>query len=142
MAAESQITFAALERANARLGRFIARYAVIDVDHPDYDIFLAAVVKGFEFAYGQAVNAIRRYVADYVLSPDLVMQMPLPDIIRVAARNGLIGPPEQWFDFRDLRNETSHEYFDEEATDHIARAAPDFHHAVTQLIAALRAKTQ
>ena len=138
MISRRQINIDALERANARLGRFIALYAAVDNDHPERDAFLAAVIKGFEFTYGQAINAIRRYVADYVLSPGQVGQMLLPDIIRMAAKNGLIGPPEEWFDFRDWRNETAHEYFDDESAEKIAGVVPKFHAAVAQLITTLR----
>ena len=133
-----QINLDALERANARLGRFTALFAAIDREHPQYDVFLAAVIKGFEFTYGQAINAIRRYVAEYVLSPGQSGQMTLPDIIRTAAKNGLIGPPEEWFDFRDWRNETAHEYFDDESAERIAGAVPEFHVAVAQLITTLQ----
>ena len=117
-------------------------YRLIRNGKPEYDAFLAAVIKGFEFTYGQAINAIRRYVADYVLSPGQVGQMLLPDIIRTAAKNGLIGPPEEWFDFRDWRNETAHEYFDDESAERIAGAVPEFHVAVAQLIATLRVRLQ
>ena len=133
-----QINIDALERANGRLGRFIALYVAVGNDRPEYDAFLAAVIKGFEFAYGQAINAIRRYVADYVLSPGQVGQMLLPDIIRMAAKNGLIGPPERWFDFRDWRNETAHEYFDDESAEKIASAVSEFHVAVAQIITTLQ----
>ena len=133
-----QINIDALERANGRLGRFIALYVAVGNDRPEYDAFLAAVIKGFEFAYGQAINAIRRYVADYVLSPGQVGQMPLPDITRMAAKNGLIGPPERWFDFRDWRNETAHEYFDDESAEKIASTVSEFHIAVAQLITTLQ----
>ena len=142
MTTGQRINLDALERANTRLGRFIARYAEVVDDHPDYDVFLAAVVKGFEFTYGQATNAIRRYVADNILPPGTAGQMLLPDIIRTAARNGLIGTPDEWFDFRDRRNETAHEYFDEDVAERMANTAPELHHAVNQLIGALRARMQ
>ena len=140
MTTRGRLNLAALERANSRLGRFIARYAEVGEHHPDHDIFLSAVVKGYEFTYGQAVIAIRRYVADFVLSPGQAGQMPLPDIIRVAARDRLIRRPEEWFDFRDRRNETAHEYYDEEAAVRIAETAPELHDAVTHLITSLQAR--
>lgn len=96
------------------------------------------MIKGFEFTYGQGINAIRRYVADYVLSPGQVGQMLLPDIMRMAAKNGLIGPLGKWFDFRDWRNETAHEYFDDEAAERIANAVSEFHVTVAQLIRTLQ----
>ena len=140
MTSRRQINIDALERANARLGRFIALYAAVDNDNPERDAFLAAVIKGFEFTYGQSINAMRRYVADYVLSPGQAGQMPFPDIIRMAAKNRLIGPPEQWFDFRDWRNETAHEYFDDESAERIAGDVPEFHVAVAQLITTLQGR--
>ncbi len=138
MTSRRQINVDALERANARLGRFIALYAAVDNDHPEYDVYLSAVIKGFEFTYGPATSAIRRYVADHVLSPGQVGQMLLPDIIRTAAKSGLIGPPEEWFDFRDWRNETAHEYFGDESAEKIASVVPQFHSAVAQLIVTLQ----
>ena len=138
MTTRRQINLDALERANARLGRFIELYSAVDDGAPEYDAFLAAVIKGFEFTYGQSISVIRRYVADYVLSPGQAGQMALPDIIRAAAKSGLIGTPLEWFDFRDWRNETSHEYFEEESAEKIASAAPQFHSAVAQLIITLR----
>ena len=138
MTTRRQINLDALERANARLGRFIELYSAVEDGTPEYDAFLAAVIKGFEFTYGQSISVIRRYVADYVLSPGQAGQMALPDIIRAAAKSGLIGPPLEWFDFRDWRNETAHEYFEEESAEKIANAAPQFHSAVAQLIITLR----
>ena len=140
MASERRINIEALERANSRFGSFIAAYSTKRAGDPDYDVFVAAVVKGFEFTYGQAINAVRRYVSEHVLAPGQGGQTLLPDIIRYASKNGLIGAPEQWFDFRDWRNETAHEYFNDESADRIASVAPVFHEAVSQLIAELRAR--
>lgn len=140
MTSPRQINIDALARANARLGQFIALYGAVGHGEPTRDALLAAVIKGFEFTYGQAINAIRRYVADYALSPGQAGQMALPDIIRMAAKTGLIGPPEEWFDFRDWRNETAHEYFDDESAERIANEAPRFHNAVAQLIIELQGR--
>ncbi len=134
----ARINLASLENANARFERFIARYEAVGPDEPDYDLFLAAVAKGYEFTYGQAVNVIRRYVGAYALSPGAAGQMSLPDIMRVAARDGIIASPEEWFDFRDRRNETAHEYFDQAAIERMVAAAPQLREAVSRLTTALR----
>ena len=60
-----------------------------------------------------------------------------PDIIRAAARNDLIGSPEDWLVFRRRRNATSHECFDEDAIELIIVTAPAFHIAVNNLLDSL-----
>ena len=124
MATDRRLNIDALERAHARLGRFIARAEATGAAHPDRDVYHTAIVKGFEFTYELAFGAIRRYVADYVLSPGQVGRMRIPDILRVAARNGLVTSLEDWFEFRERRNLTAHEYYDEEAAERIVDAAP------------------
>ncbi len=142
MTTERRINLDGLEAANARFGSFLARYAETDAEHSLYDMLQAAVVKGYEFTYEQAFNAIRRYVADYVLSPSQAGIMRNPDIIRIAARNGLTGPPDEWLEFRERRNATAHEYFDEDAVARIVAAAPALHDAVNRLIVILRARIE
>ena len=142
MTTEPQITLDALERANARLGEFISLYESVAEGHPHHDALGAAVVKSFEFTYELAYNAIRRYVADHVLSPGRVGQMRIPDVIRHAGKNGLIGPPEEWLIFRQRRNATSHEYFDEAAIEQLVALAPEFNSAVNGLLIALRERIE
>ena len=138
MTAQERLNLEPLARANTRLGRFVTRYAEVGPNHPDADIFHAAVVKGFEYTYELAFNAIRRYVADSVLSPGRVGQMRIPDILRAAAKNGLIDSGDDWFEFRERRNSTSHEYFDAEAADRIVNTAPALHQATSELLEKLR----
>ncbi len=142
MTAQERLNLEPLERANARLGRFIARYSEVGQNDPDSDIFHAAVVKGFEYTYELAFNAIRRYVAYNVLSPGRVGQMRIPDILRAAARNGLIASVDDWFEFRERRNSTSHEYFDPESADRIVNTAPALHRAASELLETLRANLE
>lgn len=140
-ATERPINLAPLERANARLGEFIAVYSGTSDDHPHHEPLGAAVVKSFEFTYELAFSAIRRYVADYVLSPGQVGQMRIPDIIRAAGKNGLIESLEDWLVFRHRRNSTAHEYFDENTINQIIDVAPNFHNAVSALLKALQDRT-
>ena len=132
-----QLNLSPLISANSRLGEFLALYqSVADADLY-HDALRAAVVKAYEFTYGLAYGTIRHYLASEVLPPGDVAQMNNYDIIRAAARSGLLPDPEVWFDFRDRRNETSHEYF-EEIADRVATSAADLHQAVSELIAGLR----
>ena len=136
MASQRGINIEALERANARLGRFIERYNDVGGDHVDHDIYHAAVVKGFEFTYAQAVEIVNRYIGDYLLSHGDVARMSYRDVMRLAARHGLIVSPEQWFEFRERRNYTAHEYF-AEISERVVEIAPDLHRAVQELLAVL-----
>ena len=141
MATERPINLAPLERANARLGQFIAIYSATAADHPHHDPLGVAVVKSFEFTYELAFSAIRRYVDDYVLSPGQVGQMRIPDIIRAAGKNGLIESLEDWLVFRQRRNSTAHEYFDKATINRIIDVAPELHDAVSALLKALQDRT-
>ena len=141
MTSRRQINIDALERANARLGRFVERYSEVGGDHVDYDIYHAAVVKGFEFTYAQAVETINRYIGDYLLSHGDVAMMSYRDIMRLAARHGLIVSPEQWFEFRERRNYTAHEYF-AEISERVVEIAPDLHSAVQELLAVLHERIE
>lgn len=134
-----QLNLSPLISANARLGEFLALYqSAAGADHY-HDALRAAVVKAFEFTYGLAYGAIRHYLASAVLPPGDVAQMNNYDIIRAAARNGLLTDPELWFVFRDRRNETSHEYF-EEIADRVVASAGDLHQAVSALIMTIQAR--
>ena len=135
-----RLNLEALEPANARLGRFITRSKATGAEHPDRDVYHAAVVKGFEFTYELAFGAIRRYIADNVLSPGQVGQMRIPDVLRVAARSGLIASVDDWFEFRQRRNSISLEYYDEDAAERIVDASPALHDAVAELLEALRTR--
>ena len=140
MANRSQLNLSPLISANSRLGEFLALYqSAADTDRY-HDALRAAVVKAYEFTYGLAYGAIRHYLASEVLPPGDVAQMNNYDVIRAAARYGLLPDPELWFDFRDRRNETSHEYF-EEIADRVAASAVDLHQAVSVLIVTIQGRT-
>ena len=142
MASDRGINLDPLERANARLGQFIALYDSTGDDHPHHDALEAAVVKSFEFTFELAFTSIRRYVADYALSPGQVGQMRIADIIRTAGKYGIIEPPEDWLVYRQRRNAISHEYFDEDSIDRIIDVAPGLHNAVSGLLNSLREKME
>ena len=138
MTTERPVSLDALERANVRLGQFIALYNATDGSHPHHEALGAAVVKSFEFTYELAYSAIRRYVSDFTLSPGQVGRMRNADIIRAAAVAGLIDPPEDWLIFRQRRNATAHEYFDESTIGRIIEVAPELHISVVALLKSLR----
>ncbi len=68
--------------------------------------------------------------------------MRMAGVIRTAGRFGLIDPPEDWLVFRQRRNATSHEYFDEDSTLHIIGVAPELYDSVNSLLNSLREKME
>ena len=135
MAPEIHINLTPLERANARLGQFLEAYAALDEHHSHHSIYRAAVVKGYEFTHELAYGFIRRSLEDAEAWND-VDRMTIGDVLRSAANYGIISSAEQWFYFRERRNDSAHEYFDTVAS-RTAEAAPALHQEVTALIATL-----
>ncbi len=135
MISRRQINIDALERANARLGQFLEAYVALDENHSHHSIYRAAVVKGYEFTHELAYGFIRRSLEDAEAWND-VDRMTIGDVLRAAANYGIISSAEQWFYFRERRNDSAHEYFDTVAS-RTAEAASALHQEVTALIATL-----
>ncbi len=127
---------APLERANARLGEFLEAYVALEENHPHHGIYRTAVVKGYEFTHELAYGFIRRSLEDATLLKTDVDRMTVGDVLRAAADYGIIASAEQWFYFRERRNDSAHDYFDTVAS-RTAEAAPELHQAVEALITVL-----
>lgn len=67
-----------------------------------------AVIKRFEFTFELSWKTIKRYLELSGLSE--TAPATRRDLFRIAAREGLISDPEQWFQYNAARNSTSHIY--------------------------------
>ncbi len=78
----------------------------------EYDIYRLAVVKEFEIVLEQAGKLLKKCMKPYFHSPKAVNQLTFKDIFREAGKFGILEIDElqRWLDYRDSRNETSHEY--------------------------------
>ena len=65
---------------------------------------------------------VRRRLMDMAVSADEIASLSFQDTIREAARVGLVDEPVAWFDYRTVRNKTSHAYQEEYARDAYAAA--------------------
>jgi len=92
------------------------------------DITRDASIQRFEFTFELAWKTLKR-----ILKYKGVMANNPRDVIREAAKQGLIDDPIVWFDFLDYRNSTTHTY-DEEKADEIYQILPDFSQHLTVLI--------
>jgi len=78
----------------------------------DYEIFRNAVIKGFELTLETAGKLLRRVLPTYSGSPRAVAALSYKDVLRHAAKHGLmsIEAVTRWFAYRDNRNNTAHDY--------------------------------
>ena len=78
----------------------------------DYEIYRNAVVKGFELTLETAGKLLRKAIKTYTANPRTVDELSYKDVLRHAARHGLLDAAdvERWFAYRDNRNSTAHDY--------------------------------
>jgi len=76
---------------------------------------IAGVIKNFEFVYEISIKMIRRRLEIGADSPTDVDKMEFRGLLRSAAERGLINNVEAWFEYRKMRNITSHTYDHEKA---------------------------
>ena len=81
-------------------------------DTIDYEIYRNAVVKGFELTLETSGKMLRKALKSYTGSPRGVDELTYKDVLRQAAKHGLLDPSalERWFTYRDNRNNTAHDY--------------------------------
>ena len=83
-----------------------------------------------------ATTAVRRILKKFSDCENLD-EMPFKEMIRVAAKKGLIDDPEAWFDFREARNKTRHAY-DEDIAKEVFDQIPPFLKAAQVLLIKLK----
>jgi nucleotidyltransferase substrate binding protein (TIGR01987 family) len=78
----------------------------------DYEVFRNAVVKGFELVLETSGKLLRRVLKRYESSPKIVDELVFKDVLRRAGSHGLVTVEEieRWFEYRDNRNSTAHDY--------------------------------
>ena len=83
-----------------------------ETDSDAYDIYRAACIKEFELVLEYSGKLLRKRHAVYFASNKQVDRLPFKDLFRHAAKHGLIDleTVEHWFQYRDNRNDTAHDY--------------------------------
>ena len=77
-----------------------------------YDIYRAACVKEFELILEQSGRLLRMRLREYFATNLQADRLTFKDVFRYAARHGLLTAEscERWFEYRDNRNDTAHDY--------------------------------
>ena len=83
-----------------------------DLESIDYEIYLNAVVKGFELTLETGGKLLRKALKVYRGSPREVDGLTYKDLLRHAAKHALLDTATvaRWFHYRDNRNSTAHDY--------------------------------
>lgn len=81
-------------------------------DSVEYEVFRNAVVKGFELTLETTGKLLRKSLKAYGGNPKLADELTYKDVLRHAAKHGLLAVEEveRWFAYRDNRNDTAHDY--------------------------------
>ena len=77
-----------------------------------YDIYRSACVKEFEIILEQCGSLLKRRLRPYFASNRQSDRLTFKDRFRYAAKHDLISVAacERWFQYRDNRNDTAHDY--------------------------------
>lgn len=89
--------------------------AQLEMSQPEsieYEVFRNAVVKGFELTLETAGKLLRKALKAYTGRPRDVDALTYKDVLRHAAKHDLMNTEEveRWFNYRDNRNNTAHDY--------------------------------
>ena len=136
-----------LERCLRTLKRAHERLVITGPDSEDHDVFRAACVKEFELILEIVVKLLRKVLREYVTSTRELAdtrelaEMNYKDVFRRAAGHGLLTLAEvdQWFLYRDNRNNTAHEYGQNFAAKVVA-VLPEFIRDAEAALAMLRVR--
>lgn len=86
---------------------------------------IAGVIQNFEFVYELSIKMLKRQLELESASPEEIDYTSFRGLLRVAAEKGLIQNIEAWFEYRQMRNITSHTY-DHEKAQQIYEKISDF----------------
>lgn len=129
-----KLDLSALEKALASLARALVRAEGLPADEELRD----ACIQRFEYCFELAWKMLKRRLELDVPSTDAVDALSYRAMIRVAAERGLLANPQAWFDYRDLRNLTSHTY-DAVVAQRVYACVADFKRDADELLVALKA---
>lgn len=105
------------------------------------DLFVRdACIQRFEYTYELAVKMIKRRLELDSAVPVEIDEMNFKDRIRLAGEKGLLTDPNLWFQFREMRNITSHNY-DLAKSEQIVQIFPDFEREISVLITEFKSRS-
>ena len=101
-----------LEKSLATLERASTLIKTVPEGSIDYEMYRNSLVKGFEMTLEQSGKLLRKRLLPYFSSKKAVDVLNFKDLFREAAKHSLLSETEvsRWFQYRDNRNNTAHDY--------------------------------
>lgn len=83
-----------------------------DQGSTEYEIYRNAAVKGFELTLEISGKLLRKALKPFFATPRGVDRLSFKDVLRHAAKHDFltVEEVERWFEYRDNRNITAHDY--------------------------------
>jgi len=76
---------------------------------------IAGVIQNFEFVYELSIKMLKRQLEKESASPEEIDFTSFRGLLRIALEKGFIQNIDTWFEYRQMRNITSHTYDHEKA---------------------------
>lgn len=78
----------------------------------EYEIYRNAAIKGFELTLEISGKLLKKAIKPFFATPKAVDRLTFKDVFRHAAKHDILSieEVERWFDYRDNRNLTAHDY--------------------------------
>lgn len=133
-----KLNVATLEQAVQEMEDFLKKFRDYEASEDKllFRMIRAGVIKAFEFTYELSIRFIRRQLSQDTFTIADINAMDFRDLIRTAADAELIAEPTPWFEYRKMRNITSHTY-DEDKAEEILSTVDNFLEDVRFLLAEL-----
>src|ERR1017187_3154931 len=101
-----------IERCISTLAKAHSLLIQSDPQNIDYDMYRSACVKEFEIILEQCGKLLRKTLKPYFHSSKALDKLVFKDVFRNAVLRSIITDEEceRWFQYRDNRNNTAHDY--------------------------------
>ena len=129
------LDFSALNNALTSLNKALAKSAAA----PDDEELRDACIQRFEYSFELCWKMLKRQLEQELPSPAEIDGYSYRQLFRVGAERGFVDDVEAWFDYRELRNITSHTY-DEAMAGKVYNAIPAFATHATGLLSRLTSR--
>jgi nucleotidyltransferase substrate binding protein (TIGR01987 family) len=107
-----KLDISSLEDALQQLqeGHKLAKNAFAENNDTYFRHFRAASIQEFEFSFELSVKMMKKFCELEILENNELNFESYRDVIRSATEIGILESPKNWFDYRKMRNTTSHTY--------------------------------
>ena len=121
------LDLSSLKKAIASLGKALKVASpdkLDDMSEDQQEVIKAGVIQNFEFTYELCWKFMKRWLEKNMGVVD-VDGVTRRELFRLSAKSKLILDVDQWMEYHDARNETSHSY-DQDAADEIFQVSKNF----------------